>query len=113
MKMKIVNLEEGLPSVPQTLAKLKNEIQASRAAGVTILKFIHGYGSSGIGGDLRIAVQASLRGMEQRQEIAACIYGENWNVGDERAWSLMKRFPSLKSDRDLGRGNKGITIVVL
>jgi len=34
-------------------------------------------------------------------------------TSDERSWNLLKRIPELKADSDLGKGNKGITIVLL
>lgn len=111
--MKTVNLEDGMPSVPQARAKLASLIRSASNEGVGALKVIHGYGSTGAGGDLRIALQATLRQMENRGEIRACIYGENWRISDDRAWELLNRFPAFKSDRDLGGRNKGITIVVL
>lgn len=110
--IRTVNLEAGMPPIPQARARLASEVQAARAAGVTILKVIHGYGSTGVGGDLRIALQSTLRQMAECGEIRACIYGENWRKSDESSWNLIKRFPTLKDDRDFGRGNKGITIVV-
>ncbi len=113
VNLKILNLEDGMPSIPQARARLASEMRAARASGVQLLKIIHGYGSSGIGGDLRIALQATLRQMQQRSEISECIFGENWRKSDERTWALMKKFPALKDDHDLGRGNRGITIVVL
>ncbi len=113
LKIKLFNLEDGMPSVLQARARLANELRAARASGVESLKIIHGYGSSGAGGDLRIAVQATLRQMQDRGEIRECIFGENWRKSDERTWALMKRFPELKDDRDLGKGNRGITIVML
>jgi hypothetical protein len=111
--IKVVNLEDGMPSVEQARSRLSSELSVARAGGVKILKLIHGYGSSGVGGDLRIALQATLRQMSERREIRACIYGENWRKADESAWALLKQFPELKDDRDLGRGNRGITVVVL
>jgi hypothetical protein len=111
--LKTVNLEEGMPSVPQARARLSTEIQVAQTGGVKVLKLVHGYGSSGVGGDLRIALQATLRQMTQAKEIRDCIYGENWRKSDERSWELLKRMPELKSDSDLGRGNKGITLVLL
>jgi len=113
VKVKTVNLEEGLPPLPQALSKLKSELQRARQDRIAVLKLIHGYGSSGVGGDLRIAVQAALQQMAQRGEIQACIVGEDWRKSDARTWDLLKRFPSLKDDHDLGRGNKGIAIVIL
>ena len=111
--IKIVILEDGLPSVEQARARLNTELSVARKSGVKILKVIHGYGSSGVGGDLRFALQATLRQMADRQEIRACIYGENWRKADESAWELLKRSPELQQDRDLGKGNRGITLVVL
>ncbi len=51
--------------------------------------------------------------MAERGEICACIYGENWRKSDEAAWNLLKRYPDLQTDRDFGKGNRGITLVVL
>jgi hypothetical protein len=113
VKIKTVNLEQALPSVEQARAKLVAEIERARSAGFQLLKIIHGYGSHGIGGDLRFALQATLRQMTHAREITDCIYGENWRTGDERTWELLKRYSELKSDPDLGRGNRGITLVVL
>ena len=111
--IKIVNLEDGMPSVEQARSHLNSELRVARASGVKILKIIHGYGSSGVGGDLRIALQSTLRQMADRREVRACIYGENWRKADEHAWAMLKQFPELKEDRDMGKGNRGITVVVL
>lgn len=111
--IKTVVLKEGMPSVEQARARLQTELRLAQQRGVRVLKLVHGYGSSGVGGDLRISLQSTLRQMTARGEISECIYGENWRTSDERTWELLKRMPSLKHDCDLGRGNKGITIVAL
>ena len=97
----------------QARARLGSEIQLAKAGGARLIKVIHGYGSHGVGGDLRLALQATLRKMVNQGEIHDCIYGENWRTSDERTWELLKRMPELKKDADLGKGNRGITIVVL
>ncbi|HEY1731175.1 MAG TPA: Smr/MutS family protein [Terriglobales bacterium] len=111
--IKTVILKDGMPSVEQARARMSGEIHAARQAGIKVLKIVHGYGSTGVGGDLRIALQSTLRQMAAKKEIRDCIYGENWRKGDERTWELLKQMPELKSDSDLGRGNKGTTIVLL
>jgi len=111
--IKTVILKEGLPSVEQARTRLAGEVVAARQAGLRVLKVVHGYGSSGVGGDLRFALQATLRQMAAKKEIRDCIYGENWRKSDERTWDLLKQMPELKSDSDLGKGNKGITIILL
>lgn len=112
-RLRVLDVEDGMPSVPQARARLGTEIDVARRDGVKVLKLVHGYGSSGVGGDLRIALQATLQQMAQRHEISDCIFGENWRTSDDRSWSLLKRMPELKDDSDLGKGNRGITLVVL
>jgi len=102
-----------MPTVEQARVRLKTELGIARNSGAHVLKIIHGYGSTGVGGELRIALQATLRQMADRGELRACIYGENWRKADESAWALLKQLPELKEDRDLGKGNRGITLVVL
>ena len=111
--IRTIILKEGMPSVEQARARLTGEIQAAQQSGVKVMKLVHGYGSTGVGGELRIALQATLRQMVSKREIRECIYGENWRKSDERSWELLKQLPELKNDSDLGKGNKGITIVLL
>jgi len=102
-----------MPSVEEARTRLRAELRSARQSGVKVLKLIHGYGSTGVGGDLRIALQATLRQLAQDHEIGDCIYGENWRTSDEHSWELLKRMPELKNDSDLGKGNKGVTLVIL
>lgn len=113
MTIKSVNLKDGFPSVEQARTRLRSEIDMARSQALKVIKVIHGYGSHGVGGDLRVALQSTLRTLARSGEISDCIYGENWRKSDERSWELLKRIPDLKNDSDLGRGNRGITIVLL
>ncbi len=102
-----------MPSVPEALQLLERELSRARKEGCIVLKLIHGYGSSGAGGDIRIAAQKRLTEMASRGEIRLCIFGESWAKSDEQAWALLKARTELKQDTDLGKRNLGITIVVL
>jgi hypothetical protein len=97
----------------EALQRLEREIAQARQQKHGLLKVIHGYGSSGAGGDIRIAVQNRLRELEECSQISGCIFGENWGKSDEVTWRLLQEQPQLKSDSDLGRRNQGITIVLL
>ncbi len=85
----------------------------ARQGKITLLKIVHGYGSSGVGGDIRIAVQRRLHELAEGGQIRGCIFGENWSKTDDTAWRLLQAQPSVKNDPDLGRRNLGITIVLL
>ena len=111
--MKTVNLKSDMPQVHEALQRLDRELALARQEKTTLLKLVHGYGSTGAGGDIRIAVQKRLLEMVQSGQIRGCIFGENWSKSDEAAWKLLQSHPDLKSDPDLGRRNRGITIVLL
>lgn len=97
----------------EALERLERELGIARRDGISLLKIIHGYGSTGAGGDIRIAVQKRLREMVEAGEVRECIFGENWSKANDTTWRLVQQQPELKKDTDLGRRNLGITIVLL
>lgn len=111
--IKTVNLKSAMPLVREALQRLERELAIARQEKAKLLKLVHGYGSTGAGGDIRIAVQKRLVEMAQNGQIRGCIFGENWLKSDEAAWKLLQSHTELKSDSDLGRRNQGITIVLL
>ena len=48
-----------------------------------------------------------------RARVESFIAGEDWRISDEKTWELLKRYPEWKRDSDLGKANKGISIVLL
>ena len=108
-----MNLKSDHPAVHEALQRLEREIAVARREHCRSLKIVHGYGSTGAGGDIRIAVQKRLRELAESGEIRGCIFGESWSKSDEESWRLLQVQPELKNDSDLGRGNLGITIVLL
>jgi len=102
-----------MPEVREALQRLERELALARQEGALLLKVIHGYGSTGAGGDIRVAVQKRLHEMAEADQIRGCIFGENWRKADEMTWRLLQAHPELKSDPDLGRRNQGITVVML
>src|ERR1700722_4290781 len=100
-----------MPSVREALQRLDREIALARQQKCTLLKVIHGYGSTGAGGDIRLAVQGGLHELAEADQIRDCIFGENWSKNDDATWRLLQAQSELKSDSDLGRRNQGITVV--
>ncbi|HEY6765826.1 MAG TPA: hypothetical protein VI386_13730 [Candidatus Sulfotelmatobacter sp.] len=111
--IKTVDLKSDRPPVHQALQRLERELAIARQQKLTLLKLIHGYGSSGTGGDIRISVQAHLQELERNGLIRGSIYGEDWSRSHPLSWKLLQSHPPLKTDEHLGRNNKGITIVLL
>jgi len=113
VSLPVINLKPDMPTVEQALQRLERELALARQRGHRWLKLIHGYGSKGVGGDIRLAAQRRLREMSERGQVQGCIFGEDWSVTDEQSWALLQTNPSLRQDPDLGKKNRGITIVLL
>jgi adenosylmethionine-8-amino-7-oxononanoate aminotransferase len=102
-----------MPLVREALLRMERELSLARQERIAVLKFVHGYGSTGVGGEICVAVQKRLMEMVGSGEVRTCIFGENWAKSDEVAWKVLQANPEMKKDSDLGRRNRGITIVVL
>lgn len=109
----MVDLKSDRPTVEAARGRLNAAIADAKRSGVAVLKVIHGYGSSGVGGTLRDKLRASLRHRRKEGVVREIIHGEKWDVFDERTRNLLEEFPSLGRDSDLSRSNEGITVVVL
>ena len=110
---KIVNLEQGLPTVEQALGRLQQAITAARQEQIRVLTFIHGYGSSGKGGVIRRECRKNLDYLYSKGEVTGVIPGEDFNRRHGTVKHLLNRFPELSRHPHLNHHNKGITLVVL
>ena len=108
-----VNLKSGMPTVDEARARLNTEIDNARQRGDHVLKLIHGYGSSGVGGKLKDAIRSSLRRRRKEGKIQSFVAGEKWSVFDEVTNEILEKCPQLSKDSDLNNHNQGITIVLM
>lgn len=113
MNCRIVNLESGMPTVEVARNRLINEIQTAKMRGDKALKVIHGYGSSGKGGAIKVDIQKFLSQKLRSGGIRGYVKGEDFSPFSEASRRITNRLPELTKDRDYSRGNDGITIVLL
>ena len=110
---KTVNLEAGRPVVEVALNRLNQIIEDSVRSDVNVLTLIHGYGSSGKGGAIRLECRKTLDFLKSKGQINNYIIGEDFNKRSGTVKSLLRRYPQLEADRHLNRGNRGVTLVIL
>jgi hypothetical protein len=110
---KVVNLEAGRPVVDVALHRMNELIEDSIRNNVNVLTLIHGYGSSGKGGVIRLECRKMLEFLKNKGIIKGYIAGEDFNKRSGLVKSLLRRYPQLGMDKHLNRGNRGITLVVL
>lgn len=110
---KTVNIEAGRPSVEVALQRLSQELRLGKANRVGALKVIHGYGSTGSGGAIRDAARRLLAERRRAGMIRDFVGGDEFSAFSPAGRRAVELLPELRRDTDYGRGNDGITIVVL
>ncbi|MBI9009775.1 MAG: hypothetical protein JEZ05_07075 [Tenericutes bacterium] len=109
--MKVFNLERDLPTVSEAGKKLAQIIRENKS-NEKVIKLIHGYGSSGVGGKIKISVQKSLRKRVNSGEIKAYIPGEAFSSLFGFDEQINKYKDLIRNDSDYKKGNDGITYIV-
>lgn len=112
-RIRNVNLKSGMPTVEEARSRLNAEIDKARQRGDHVLKLIHGYGSSGVGGKLKDAIRSSLRRRRKEGKIRSFVAGEQWGAFDDVTNEILGECPQLDRDPDLNNYNEGITIVLM
>jgi hypothetical protein len=110
---KIVNIERGRPVVETALSKMRGEITLARHGNVKVVTLIHGYGSSGKGGRIRIECRKLLDHMVEKGEIRKFIAGEDFHRRRGGGKDLLRRFPGLEKPCSTDFNNRGVTVVEL
>ncbi len=112
-KIKTINLKKGMPFVDEALDTLSLELELARSQGVKVLRVIHGYGSSGPGGEIKQAVLRELASLSRAGRLHAYVEGDRYSENTNQGRDLLSQFPSLGSTLRSDRHNPGITFVQL
>ncbi len=88
-------------------------LRQAKRDGVRVLKVIHGYGSTGKGGSLRVGLRKSFALRKKERVIRHFIPGESFSIFDAATLALIDAVPELRGDPDLDATNEGITVLWL
>jgi hypothetical protein len=113
MAKAVINLERGQPNVESAMTRLRLELSTMRRIGIKTIKIIHGYGSTGPGGSIRLATHQYLHEQINDKKIKAFCPGEQFGPFENAGRQIITLVPALRQDQDWGHQNDGITIVVL
>ena len=106
-----INIKRDMPTVEEARRRLETQLKELAGQGCPVVKVIHGYGSTGVGGKIRHGLTTTFRRLQREKIIRSSIPGEQWKATNPVARKLIAEFPQLKRDPDLGRNNPGVTIV--
>ena len=111
--LKEFNIKSDMPAAKDAVARIASNIRSSKAAGASAVKIIHGYGSSGRGGKIRIEARRYLQEQKNKGLITDFIPGEEFSIFSEKTLKAFQFCDELRKDSDLEGYNYGITIVIL
>ena len=109
----VIDLEAGMPLVEHAIKRMHFQLETHRKVGVTVVKLIHGYGSSGTGGRIRTAVRKELAAMKAAGKIRDYVIGEEFSIFGPVTRRILVACSPVRADRDLEHHNNGITVVWL
>ena len=113
MKIETLNIKDGLPPSDVAVANMEIAIDLYKNSETKVLKVIHGYGSHGVGGEIKRLVQLKLSELKKQKKILNFIPGEKFGEEQKRDYFILNNFPELILDADLKNYNSGITLVFL
>lgn len=112
--VRVLNLEEGLPSAEAAEGKLRMGLETlRRSGGVRFVRVIHGYGSSGTGGAIKARARTWLAAQVRAGRLQGALPGESFGPADPATLALAAKYPALRSLPDWNARNAGTTLVVL
>ena len=112
MLYKTFNVKADNPTVELALANIEIEIDRCKVEGIKVLKIIHGYGSHGVGGEIKRNLQNWLWQKKRQGFIRDYVKGEEWPTSP-KSEKIKKYCPDVLGDMELYSINPGFTVVVL
>ena len=107
------NVKADMPSLDEARRAVIDEIRRARKEGVRVLKVVHGWGSTGKGGVLRVGLRKSFKLRRKEGVIREFIPGEDFSIFNKTVLALLDEVPESRGDPDLNATNEGVTVLWL
>lgn len=108
-----LDFHDYYPPLREATLRLNSFIEQNRRLKKKAVKIIHGYGSHGVGGVLRVGLRRELVKMQVNNKIKCFIEGEEFNPLSEIHRKLLQDYPMIELDPKLKGLNEGITIIII
>ena len=113
MKIITLNIKDGFPPSDVAVANMEIEIERMTKTDAKVIKIVHGYGSHGVGGEIKKLAHSRLTNLKKHNKILDFVPGEKFGEEEKHSDYIVNNFPELILDSDLKNYNSGITLVFL
>lgn len=113
IRIATLNLKEDLPSVDEAMFKLERNLLSLKRQRVLVVRIVHGWGSSGTGGRIKVACHGRLAVKQRQKSIRGYLPGDDYSDRTNAGRALLSAYPSLWDSLRTDTENPGITFVEL
>lgn len=111
--LKEVNIKSDMPTADTAIKRITFNIHNGKELGAGVIKVIHGYGSSGSGGKIRVEARRYLDNQKRKGVIKDWVAGEDFSIFNSATLRAFAACDELRRDHDLERHNNGVTFIIL
>lgn len=113
MQLVTIDIKSEGQTVAEAIAQFLVEVDSYKHGGYKVMKVIHGYGSHGVGGAIRIAFLKKCEELKRRHIIEDYVCCDSWTPKNIVRKIAINYCPDLLADGDLFMLNPGCSIVIL
>jgi hypothetical protein len=108
-----VNIKEDNPNVDYAMYLLDEEIRYSKGVGNRVILVIHGHGSHGQGGLIRLEIRNYLPMLKKKGIIKDYVFGDNWGDLNESKQKICEIAPELIINSNVRNINSGVSVILI
>ncbi len=101
MQLITIDIKSNNQTVSEAIAQFLIEVEAYKKGGYKVLKVIHGYGSHGVGGAIKVAFLKKCQDLKNRKVIFDFVCCDNWTPQNVVRKIATNYCPDLLADREL------------
>ena len=113
MKLITIDIKSEKQTVNEAIAQFLVEVEAYKKGGYKVMKVIHGYGSHGVGGAIRLAFLKKCQDLKNRKIIEDFTCCDKWTDKNAVKKIAINYCPDLLADSELYHINSGCSIIIL
>lgn len=113
MQLQTVNIKGENQTVSEAIAQFLLEVEALKKGGFKVLKVIHGYGSHGVGGDIKREFLRQCEFLKKKGKIEYYSCCDSWAKNPTIKKIAINYCSDLIADKDMNIINPGCSIVII
>lgn len=113
MKLITLDIKSERQTVREAVAQFLVELDSYKKGGYKVMKVIHGYGSHGVGGAIKVEFLKKCNELKKQHKIEDFVCCDHWTPQNTVRKIATNYCPDLMADKELYLLNPGCSIVII